>query len=158
VTVTAAVTATACATAATARPETASRPTASRPTASRPTGCRAPAAGATGCRATGSRRTVRTVRATVRTACATRTARASRDGPRATAEPRDDDEFSGGRAALPRARRGRNRNTGDRFGSEPEPVVSDDDVLVPSAGSSTVLDNYGFIRTSATSPGRTTST
>jgi transcription termination factor Rho len=69
----------------------------------------------------------------------------SRDG-----GPRDDDEFSGGRRGRFRERgRGRNRNNrADRFVNEPEPVLSDDDVLIPVGGILDILDNYGFIRTS----------
>jgi transcription termination factor Rho len=66
--------------------------------------------------------------------------------------PRDDDDFEGGRGGR-RGRfrergRGRNRNR-DRFpGGEAEPVISDDDVLIPVGGILDILDNYGFVRTS----------
>jgi transcription termination factor Rho len=46
-----------------------------------------------------------------------------------------------------RANRGRN----ERF--EPEPTVSEDDILVPAAGILDVLDNYAFVRTSGYLPG-----
>ena len=36
---------------------------------------------------------------------------------------------------------------GERFGNEPEPVISDDDVLIPIGGILDILDNYGFVRT-----------
>jgi transcription termination factor Rho len=66
--------------------------------------------------------------------------------------PRDDDEFGqGGRRGRFRERgRGRNRNRAgtDRFGNEPEPVISDDDVLIPVGGILDILENYGFVRTS----------
>ncbi|MGH8888228.1 MAG: transcription termination factor Rho [Acidothermaceae bacterium] len=70
---------------------------------------------------------------------------------------RDDDEFDG----SGRRRRGRfrERNRGsrpqgrDRFGSEAEPVVSEDDVLVPIAGILDILENYAFVRTSGYLPG-----
>jgi transcription termination factor Rho len=69
----------------------------------------------------------------------------------------DDDEFDG----SGRRRRGRfrERNRGargpgrDRFGSEAEPVVSEDDILVPIAGILDILDNYAFVRTSGYLPG-----
>jgi transcription termination factor Rho len=48
-----------------------------------------------------------------------------------------------------RNRRGRNRNT---RGGEGEPVVSDDDVLVPAAGILDILDNYAFVRTTGYLP------
>ncbi len=64
--------------------------------------------------------------------------------------PREDDEFGSGRRGRFRER-GRNRNRGarqERFGSnELDPVVSDDDVLLPVGGILDILDNYGFIRT-----------
>jgi transcription termination factor Rho len=36
---------------------------------------------------------------------------------------------------------------GDRYGSDAEPMVSDDDVLIPVGGILDILDNYGFVRT-----------
>ncbi|WP_195909173.1 transcription termination factor Rho [Microlunatus sp. Gsoil 973] len=67
---------------------------------------------------------------------------------------RDDD--GGGR----RGRRRRNRdrqNRRSRGGGlermDAEPVVSEDDVLVPAAGILDVLDNYAFVRTSGYLPG-----
>jgi transcription termination factor Rho len=72
---------------------------------------------------------------------------------------RDDDEFDGsGRRRRGRFRE-RNRTgrgggqTRDRFGNEAEPVVSEDDVLVPVAGILDILDNYAFVRTSGYLPG-----
>jgi transcription termination factor Rho len=65
------------------------------------------------------------------------------------AGPRDDDEF-GGRGGNRRGRfRERNRNrTRDRFGpGDAEPVIAEDDVLVPIAGIIDILDNYAFVRT-----------
>ncbi|CAN5173520.1 hypothetical protein BH24ACT10_BH24ACT10_04150 [soil metagenome] len=65
------------------------------------------------------------------------------DGP-----PRGDDDDGGSRRGRFRERgRGRNRNRNDRFGSDPEPLVSDDDVLIPVGGILDILDNYGFVRT-----------
>jgi transcription termination factor Rho len=70
---------------------------------------------------------------------------------------RDDDrEGSGSRRSRDRFR---NRNSGSRRrergsgGSEAEPVISEDDVLIPIAGILDVLDNYGFVRTTGYLPG-----
>jgi transcription termination factor Rho len=68
-------------------------------------------------------------------------------GPRDGA-PRDDDEGGARRGRFRERGRGRNRNRGDRYGGDLEPVISEDDVLVPVGGILDVLDNYGFIRTS----------
>ncbi|MDX6215990.1 MAG: transcription termination factor Rho [Frankiales bacterium] len=60
-----------------------------------------------------------------------------------------DDEFGARRGRFRERGRGRNRSGRDRFpGDEAEPVVSDDDVLIPIGGILDILDNYGFIRTS----------
>jgi transcription termination factor Rho len=62
----------------------------------------------------------------------------------------DDDEFGGRRGRFRERGRGRNRNTrggNERFTNEPEPVISDDDVLIPIGGILDILDNYGFVRT-----------
>jgi transcription termination factor Rho len=72
------------------------------------------------------------------------------DRPQQGGGPRDDEEFGSGRRGRFRERgRGRNRtNRQDRFGgNEPDPVVSDDDVLIPVGGILDILDNYGFVRT-----------
>ncbi len=64
-----------------------------------------------------------------------------------------DDEEGGGRRRRGRYRdrsRGRSR---DRFGNDPEPQISEDDVLIPIAGIVDVLDNYGFVRTGGYLPG-----
>src|SRR4029077_12060205 len=50
----------------------------------------------------------------------------------------------------------RNRNRGRRergTQGEPEPVIAEDDVLIPIAGILDVLDNYGFVRTTGYLPG-----
>ncbi|MBW8483922.1 transcription termination factor Rho [Actinomadura parmotrematis] len=62
----------------------------------------------------------------------------------------DDDEGRGGR----RGRRFRERNRG-RGGREryEEPVISEDDVLIPVAGILDILDNYAFVRTTGYLPG-----
>ncbi len=69
---------------------------------------------------------------------------------------RDDDR--GGRS---RSRsRSRNRDRGSyrdhdrqREGSDREPQVNDDDILIPAAGILDLLDNYAFVRTSGYLPG-----
>ena len=50
-------------------------------------------------------------------------------------------------------RRGRDRNNRRGRDRDAEPVISDDDVLVPVAGILDVLDNYAFVRTSGYLPG-----
>jgi transcription termination factor Rho len=82
-------------------------------------------------------------------------------GPRDSG-PRDDDEDGDGnrrRGRRFRDRRGRGGSSGgtggnrDRFGGEAEPVIAEDDVLVPVAGILDILDNYAFVRTSGYLPG-----
>ncbi|MET8869291.1 transcription termination factor Rho, partial [Nonomuraea sp. NPDC004580] len=63
-----------------------------------------------------------------------------------------DDDERGGRSRRGRFRE-RNRGRGrDRFDSG-EPVIGDDDVLIPIAGILDILDNYAFVRTSGYLPG-----
>ncbi len=68
----------------------------------------------------------------------------------------DDDRDGGSRRSRDRFR---NRNSGNRRrergagGNEAEPVISEDDVLIPIAGILDVLDNYGFVRTTGYLPG-----
>jgi transcription termination factor Rho len=68
----------------------------------------------------------------------------------------DDRDGSGSRRSRDRYR---NRNTSNRRrergggGNEAEPVISEDDVLIPIAGILDVLDNYGFVRTTGYLPG-----
>jgi transcription termination factor Rho len=64
--------------------------------------------------------------------------------------PRDDDEFGGRRGRFrERGRRNRSgRPAGDRYGNEADPVISEDDVLLPVGGILDILDNYAFVRTS----------
>jgi transcription termination factor Rho len=72
--------------------------------------------------------------------------------------PRDFDDYDGSRG---RRRRGRSRDRGrgpqrERFtGSttDNEPVISEDDVLIPVAGILDVLESYAFVRTSGYLPG-----
>lgn len=61
----------------------------------------------------------------------------------------DDDRGRGRRGRFRERNRGRGR---DRFDSN-EPVVGDDDVLIPIAGILDILDNYAFVRTSGYLPG-----
>ncbi|MEU6720554.1 transcription termination factor Rho [Nonomuraea sp. NPDC046802] len=63
-----------------------------------------------------------------------------------------DDDERGGRGRRGRFRE-RNRGRGrDRFEGG-EPVIGDDDVLIPIAGILDILDNYAFVRTSGYLPG-----
>src|SRR6266516_4797866 len=64
----------------------------------------------------------------------------------------DDDGDGQGRRRRDRDRF-RNRNRGRRDRQEGEPVVIEDDVLIPIAGILDVLDNYAFVRTSGYLPG-----
>nr|WP_272956008.1 transcription termination factor Rho [Actinopolymorpha rutila] len=62
------------------------------------------------------------------------------------------DRDGGGRDSGGRDRDGGGRRGGrDRF--DPEPQLSEDDVLIPVAGILDVLDNYAFVRTSGFLPG-----
>jgi transcription termination factor Rho len=67
----------------------------------------------------------------------------------------DDDDFDGRGGRRRRGRyRDRNRRRGrDQFGTESEPEITEDDVLVPVAGILDILDNYAFVRTSGYLPG-----
>ncbi len=65
----------------------------------------------------------------------------------------DDRENQGSRRSRDRFRN-RNNNRGRRErGADAEPVISEDDVLIPIAGILDVLDNYGFVRTTGYLPG-----
>jgi transcription termination factor Rho len=66
----------------------------------------------------------------------------------------DDDGEGGGRSR--RGRRFRERNRGGRSGRErydADPVINEDDVLIPVAGILDILDNYAFVRTTGYLPG-----
>jgi transcription termination factor Rho len=67
---------------------------------------------------------------------------------------RGDDDLDG-RGGRRNRDRFRNRNRGRRGerSGEPEPVITEDDVLIPIAGILDVLDNYAFIRTTGYLPG-----
>jgi transcription termination factor Rho len=71
---------------------------------------------------------------------------------------RDEDRDGQSRRSRDRDRFRSNRNQGtnrrrERGGSESEPVITEDDVLIPIAGILDVLDNYGFVRTTGYLPG-----
>jgi transcription termination factor Rho len=82
--------------------------------------------------------------------------RDQRDGSRDQGGRNDDDRDGGNRRSRDRFR---NRNSGNRRrergggGSDAEPVITEDDVLIPIAGILDVLDNYGFVRTTGYLPG-----
>ena len=63
-----------------------------------------------------------------------------------------DDDGSGRRRSRDRFRN-RNRRRERGPGGESEPMVSEDDVLIPIAGILDVLDNYAFVRTTGYLPG-----
>ena len=73
---------------------------------------------------------------------------------------RDDDRDGQSRRSRDRDRfRNRNQQSGgtnrrrERGSGESEPVIAEDDVLIPIAGILDVLDNYGFVRTTGYLPG-----
>jgi transcription termination factor Rho len=67
---------------------------------------------------------------------------------------RRDGDFDARRGARRGRFRERNRRgPRERFAGEPEPVIAEDDVLVPIAGIVDLLDNYAFVRTSGYLPG-----
>jgi transcription termination factor Rho len=70
---------------------------------------------------------------------------------------RDWDEEGGGRRGRRRRSRDRqnrrNRGGGGNLERFDEPVISEDDVLVPARGILDVLDNYAFVRTNGYLPG-----
>jgi len=63
---------------------------------------------------------------------------------------RDRDNDGGGRNRS--RNRNRNRNRSSTRAPEGEPVVHEDDILIPAAGVLDVLDNYAFVRTSGYLP------
>ncbi len=68
----------------------------------------------------------------------------------------DDDGEGGGRSRRGRRFRERNRGGGGRGGRDrydAEPVINEDDVLIPVAGILDILDNYAFVRTTGYLPG-----
>ena len=74
----------------------------------------------------------------------------SPQGAPGTGPRRDEEDEFGARRGRFRERGRRNRNgrpVGDRFGNDADPILNDDDVLIPVGGILDILDNYGFIRT-----------
>jgi transcription termination factor Rho len=71
-------------------------------------------------------------------------------GSQGTGPRRDEEDEFGGRRGRFRERGRRNRSgrpAGDRFGNDADPIISEDDVLLPVGGILDILDNYGFVRT-----------
>jgi len=67
---------------------------------------------------------------------------------------RDDDrDGQGGRRNRDRFRNRNNNNRRRDRGGDAEPVIAEDDILVPIAGILDVLDNYAFVRTTGYLPG-----
>ncbi len=63
--------------------------------------------------------------------------------------PRQDEEDGGRRGRFRERGRGRNRNRGfERGGNDPDPVVDEDDVLVPIGGILDIGEGNAFVRTS----------
>ena len=81
-----------------------------------------------------------------------RDAGAARGGAPQDQGGRGDDDDRGGRRNRDRFRN-RNRNRRGERSGEAEPVITEDDVLIPIAGILDVLDNYAFIRTTGYLPG-----
>jgi transcription termination factor Rho len=65
----------------------------------------------------------------------------------------DDGEGGGGRNRRGRRFRERNRGRGGGRDRYEEPVITEDDVLIPVAGILDILDNYAFVRTTGYLPG-----
>ncbi|MDP4013278.1 MAG: transcription termination factor Rho [Candidatus Nanopelagicales bacterium] len=86
------------------------------------------------------------------------TARDNGEGARSPARGGTSNQQRDGRNAADdearrRRRRGRDRSRRDRPRNESDPIVSEDDVLIPVAGILDVLENYAFVRTSGYLPG-----
>jgi transcription termination factor Rho len=81
----------------------------------------------------------------------------NRDNQNRDNQGRDWDEEGGGRRGRRRRSRDRqnrrNRGGGSNLERYDEPVISEDDVLVPARGILDVLDNYAFVRTNGYLPG-----
>ena len=80
-----------------------------------------------------------------------------RDNPGRDSQGRDWEEEGGGRRGRRRRSRDRqnrrNRGGGGNLERYDEPVIAEDDVLVPARGILDVLDNYAFVRTNGYLPG-----
>jgi transcription termination factor Rho len=74
--------------------------------------------------------------------------RSERQEPRQEQHPGDEDEFGNRRGRFRERGRGRNRSRERFLGTDAEPVIGEDDVLVPIGGILDILDNYAFVRTS----------
>jgi transcription termination factor Rho len=91
----------------------------------------------------------------------TREQQGARDGGSRDGGSRDGGSRDGGSRDQGSRRsrdRYRNRNSSNRRrerggGNDAEPVITEDDVLIPIAGILDVLDNYGFVRTTGYLPG-----
>jgi transcription termination factor Rho len=68
-------------------------------------------------------------------------------GQRPGGAPRDDDFGNRRRGRFRERNRGRGGANRERFGDGGEPIINDDDVLIPIAGIVDILDNYAFVRT-----------
>ncbi|WP_182708193.1 transcription termination factor Rho [Thermomonospora cellulosilytica] len=64
-----------------------------------------------------------------------------------------EEDGEGGRGRRGRRFRERNRGRGGRGDRYEEPVINEDDVLIPVAGILDILDNYAFVRTTGYLPG-----
>jgi transcription termination factor Rho len=73
-------------------------------------------------------------------------------GPGSAGRPAGGDDYDSRRGRRSRFRE-RNRRGRERFSGDSEPVVGEDDVLIPIAGIVDILDNYAFVRTSGYLPG-----
>ena len=87
-----------------------------------------------------------------------RDGRDNRDGRDSRDNRGDDGDGPGGRRSRDRFRNRNNTGNNRRrerggVGTEAEPVISEDDILIPIAGILDVLDNYGFVRTTGYLPG-----
>jgi transcription termination factor Rho len=77
-----------------------------------------------------------------------------RSGDSGSEDSRRGDQQDGNQGGQRRSRRrGRDRNNRRGRDRDSDPVINDDDVLVPVAGILDVLDNYAFVRTSGYLPG-----
>ncbi|MEY9215422.1 transcription termination factor Rho [Thermobifida halotolerans] len=65
----------------------------------------------------------------------------------------EDDEYGGGGGGRRRGRRRDRRDRRNRDRQDQEPVINEDDVLLPVAGILDILDNYAFVRTTGYLPG-----
>jgi transcription termination factor Rho len=76
-----------------------------------------------------------------------RTERPVQSQPQPQDQGDEDDEFGARRGRFRERGRGRNRNRTDRFPGDAEPMIAEDDVLIPIGGILDITENYGFVRT-----------